>query len=294
MAAFAFNPNDLQRLNRLVFLPHVRSMDPESGTRRSHRAGDGNDFLDFRPYTPGDDVRKVDWNLYARLRQVFVRLNESPRRLSVSVLIDTSRSMGFGAPVSKLEQAQRLACALGFVAMRNGDRVFTAAFGSAVDRGIGPLTGARGLAALMRYLQSLDAGGQSDLDAAVVRLRAARRDRGLIVIISDFLNVTGRENALLRCGAAGGTVLAVQVLDPIDRGEGLEGRIRLRDSETGRMVDVDLDRVALAEYQAAFDHDRAKFQTFCGGAKRQYVTVATRDNYLAAVCDVLRSKAVLR
>jgi hypothetical protein len=89
-------------------------------------------------------------------------------------------------------------------------------------------------------------------------------------------------------------VLAVQVLDPIDRGEGLSGRIRLRDSETGRMVDVDLDRAALSQYQAAFEADRARLQAFCTARKRHYVAASTTDNYLQVVCDALRAKAVLR
>src|SRR5689334_8515454 len=109
MGTFRFNPADLHRLNRLVFLPRVASMEHGEGMRRSRRSGDGSEFLDFRPYVPGDDVRRVDWSLYGRLRQLFIRVTESPRQLSVTLLIDTSKSMGFGSPTTKLEQAQRIA-----------------------------------------------------------------------------------------------------------------------------------------------------------------------------------------
>jgi uncharacterized protein (DUF58 family) len=294
MSTFRFDPADLQRLNRLVFLPRAVSTETGEGSKRSRRSGDGGEFMDFRPYSAGDDIRRVDWSLYARLRQLFVRVNESPRQLSVMLLVDNSRSMGFGMPVSKLEQAQRIACALGFVAMRNGDRVFCTAFGEKVHAGVGPLRGARGLASLVKFLGSLAALGPSNLSDCVKSVRIAHRDRGLIVVLSDFLNVPDRDEALIAASGGGATVLVVQVLDPIDRGEGLSGKIRLRDSETGRMVDVDLDRAGLNEFQEMFEAERARFESRCSGQKRYYALASTRDNYLGVVCDVLRAKGVLK
>jgi uncharacterized protein (DUF58 family) len=294
MGAFKFNPADLHRLNRLVFLPRLASMDHDAGGRRSRRSGDGSEFLDFRPYIAGDDVRKVDWSLYGRLRQLFVRINESPRQLAVMLLIDTSRSMGFGAATTKLEQAQRIACALGFVAMRGGDRVYAAAFGDSVNRGVGPLRGAGGLAGLVKFLQTLEPAGKSNLSDALQFARATRRNRGLIIILSDFLNVAGRDAALRSFGEAGGTVLAVQILDPLDRGEGLKGKVRLRDSETGQMVDVDLDRAGMAQFQSIFETQRARLESICTGRKRHYVQAWTHESYLGVVCDALRARGILR
>lgn len=269
-------------------------MEHGEGMRRSRRSGDGSEFLDFRPYIAGDDVRRVDWSLYGRLRQLFVRITESPRQLSVTLLVDASRSMGFGSPVTKLEQAQRIACALAFIAMRGGDRVFAASFGDSVNRGVGPLRGAQGLAGLVRFLQTLEAGGTSNLGAALNFVRASRQDRGLVVVLSDFLNVADRDRTLAGFTAAGGTLLAVQVLDPIDRGEGLSGKVRLRDSESGRMVDVDLDDAGIAGFRRAFEAQRERLESICTGRKRHYVLAWTRDSYLSVVCDALRARGVLR
>jgi uncharacterized protein (DUF58 family) len=292
MAPFTFNPNDLQRLNRLVFCARGAATDP-AGNRRSRHRGEGIDFLDFRPYTPGDDVRKVDWNLYGRLQQLFVRLNESPRQLSVTILVDTSRSMMFGSPITKLEQAQRLACALGFVAMRGGDRVFAYTFADGVSSGVGPLAGARGLTSLVRLLQKIEPGGQSDLAGALRTLRGAGRQRGLVIVLSDFLNIPERERAI-NALAAEGTLLAVQVLDEIDRGEGLVGNLRLHDSESGRDVDVKIDGRTLEKFRSAFDEDRRRFEAKLTGARRHYLLAFTRDHYLELVCRVLRDRAVVR
>ena len=294
MAKFTFDPADLHRLNRLAFLPRLASTEDADGERRSRRRGEGSEFLDFRPYIAGDDVRNVDWSLYGRLRQLFVRVNESPRQLSVLILVDTSRSMGFGTPITKLEHAQRIACALGFVAMRGGDRVFAASFADDVNRGVGPLRGAGGLASLVRFLQTLDSGGRSNLSEALRFARATRRDRGLIVILSDFLNLPNRDELLREFGAAGGTLLAVQVLAPVDRGEGMTGKLRLRDSETSRMVDVDLDGAGLRMFQAMFEAQRAKLEAACTGRKRYYVQASVRDSYLAVVCDAMRARGVLQ
>ncbi|MCY2928891.1 MAG: DUF58 domain-containing protein [Planctomycetota bacterium] len=163
MPQFTFHPNDLHRLNRLMFVLPTARLDVSSGGHRTPRAGEGTDFLDFRPYTPGDDFRRIDWNLYGRLRQLFVRLNETSRQLCVSLLLDSSTSMLFGDPISKLHQAQSVACGLGFIALKNGDRVNVMNFADGVKGGLGPLTGIRSLPSLVRFLQQVQSGGSSDL-----------------------------------------------------------------------------------------------------------------------------------
>lgn len=293
MSYFDFDPKDLQRLNRLMFLPRATSNDATAGSRRSRRAGDGSEFLDFRPYYPGDDARRIDWNVFGRSKQLFVRLSESPRQLGVTLLVDASRSMGFGSP-TKLETAQRLACALGFLAMRGGDRLHVASFTASKDKvapvdtaGVGPLVGARGLAGLVRYLQSLDADGNSDLSTALDTVRRGKGRAGAIVVISDFLNVTNRDEALRALRRIGAMLVLVQVLSPVDRGFQLEGNIRLRDSESGAMVDVSLDRQGALRYQKAVEDEREAFVRAHRGNKCFYALADTREHYLQVVCDAI-------
>jgi uncharacterized protein (DUF58 family) len=295
--AFTFNPNDLHRLNRLMYHPQRAALEQTSGSHQNRKAGDGVDFLDFRPYAPGDDFRSIDWNLYGRLRQLFVRLHEAPRQLAVTLLIDVSRSMLFGQPITKLHQAQRIACALGFIGLRNGDRVWSYAFADGQKAKVGPLQGAPALPRLVRFLAEAEAGGESNLLAMATSLRAARRAKGLVVILSDFLNVGRCEeaiNMLIAGGSGGGRTLAVQVLDDLDRGVGLDGTLRLQDSETGRMVDVKIDRKSLGEYQRRFEHARQQLEDFCGRRRQAYVLARTTDSYVELVGDVLRTKAVVR
>ncbi len=294
MPRFAFNPNDLHRLNRLLFVSGRGSFDDALGGHRSRKIGEGTDFLDFRPYTPGDDFRNVDWNLYGRLRQLFVRQHEAPRQLSISLLVDFSKSMQFGARCTKLQQAQRIACALGFIALKAGDRVFASAFSNRIVGSVGPLTGVRGLHALVSMLEKSSAGGTSDLLSVLQQLRARRRCRGLIVLISDFLNVPQWDQAMHLAMGDGAQLLAVQVLDPIDRGLGLSGSLRLRDSESGQLVDINIDPKRLEQYQQAFEHARQQVEDFCHHRRQYYLLADTQTNYIELVCQVLRAKAVLR
>jgi uncharacterized protein (DUF58 family) len=294
VAQFTFNPNDLHRLNRLVFLSRGAALEEAGGAHRTRKAGEGTDFLDFREYTPGDDFRKVDWLLYGRLRQLFVRLHEAPRQLSVTLLVDTSRSMAFGTPITKLHQAQRIACALGFVALRGGDRVFGFGFADSVKGRVGPLAGPRALPHLVSFLNRCEGGGTSDLLAAVNTLRARRRCRGLVIILSDFLNVPRCEEAISAVLAAGGRACCVQVLDALDRGIGLTGNVRLRDSETGALVDVKIDDGVRAEYGRRFEEARLGFEQFCLRRRQQYLLATTRDNYLELVSEAMRARALVR
>lgn len=293
MAQFDFNPNDLHRLNRLVFMTGA-ALEETAGGHRTRRSGEGTDFLDYRPYAPGDDFRNVDWSLYGRLRQLIVRLREAPRQLSVTLLIDVSRSVSFGQPITKLHQAQRIACALGFIGLRNGDRVFATSFADTIGAAIGPLTGARSLPVLVKFLSRCEPGGNSNLRVALNALRARRRAKGLIVILSDFLNVSHCEEAISSVLAGGAHVLCVQVLDRLDRGVGLTGNLRLRDSESGRQVDVNVDDRVRETYQAAFEERCQQFEQFCTRRRVHYLRADTSDNYLELVCDVLRSKALVR
>ncbi|MCY2927150.1 MAG: DUF58 domain-containing protein [Planctomycetota bacterium] len=277
----------------MFVLPAVR-LDTSSGGHRTPHAGEGVDFLDFRPYTPGDDFRRIDWNLYGRLRQLFVRLNEASRQLCVSLLLDSSKSMLFGHPVSKLHQAQSVACALGFIALKNGDRVNVMNFADGVKGALGPLTGIRSLPSLVRFMQQVQPGGSSDLGSAAKRLRSMRQHKGLVVVLSDFLNVCQCEEAISVVLSGGGKVLAIQILDPLDRGTGLKGNLRLRDCETGRLVDVRINDDIRAVYQKQFEARRRQFEDYCLERQQLYIQALTTDNYLELICSALRSKAVIR
>jgi uncharacterized protein (DUF58 family) len=291
---FEFHPNELHRLGRLMLALRSARLDVSSGGHRAAIAGEGIDFLDFRPYTPGDDFRRIDWNLFGRLGQLFVRLNETSRQLAVSLLIDSSQSMLFGIPVTKLQQAQLVACGLGFMALKNGDRVNVVTFADGIIGRAGPMSGVRSLPSLVKFLQKSPAGGPSDLLTACKQLRSRRQHRGLVVIISDFLNVSKCQEALSTILAGGGKVLVIQILDNLDRGIGLKGSVRLRDSESGQLVDVHINDEMRSAFQLRFETHRRQLEDYCLHHQQNYVQALTSDNYLELISSVMRAKAVVQ
>jgi len=283
--AFDFSPNELWRLNRLAFRVRVTPTEVSCGERRLRRSGDGYDFLDYRPYSHGDDVRKIDWNLYSRFQQLYVRIHESPRQASLAFILDTSRSMGFGGERLKLAQAQRIACGLLFVALRGGDRVYLAGTGPSID---GPFSGVRAHRRLVDKLQSQVAGGQTSLLDTVRRLAARRLHRGLVVFLSDFLGVGEMEPALRLIAAVGGKALGIQILAPEDQGETLKpGVVLLRDSETAEMVRVRIDEAAIRDFRNRFRAKQEQLRLSFSRRNFQFLQIAPTDDYLAVISRAL-------
>jgi uncharacterized protein (DUF58 family) len=299
LSDFRFNPNDLHRLRGLTFRTRARRSSAAIGGRPDRRAGDGTDFLDYRPYTPGDDVRHVDWNLYGRLRQVFVRLHDRPRQLSVTILVDRSRSMGFGGGVgeggtTKLAYAQRTACALAFVALRAGERVSVGGFADGLDPWGGPFAGPRGLAGVIGCLRRCSPSGSSSLAVASAAIRGRGRRGGLVFILSDFMHPTDPHLAVAPLTAVGCRVVVLHIVAPVDRGEGLSGSVVLTDSETGRRVQVDVTPQRLAEYRRTFDAWGERLASTLRLRRQGYFMLDTRDDYVEAVARVVRAEGVSR
>lgn len=293
--AFDFSPNELHRLNHLAFRMRANPTEVTTGERRLRRSGDGYDFLDYRPYSRGDDVRKIDWNLFARFRQLFVRIHESPRQAAITFIIDASRSMGFGHARNKLTQAQLITCGLSFVALRGGDRVYLASFSDTLRRLQGPFAGVRRHRHLVQELQKLGASGKSGLLAAARGVASRRLHRGLVVLISDFLGVDELESVLRIIGSAGGQALGIQILSPDDTGQTLSpGVVYLQDSETGQKVQVRIDDSALAEFRERFRTSQDLLRQQFSRRGYQFLQTSPQDDYLTVVSRAISAGTVHR
>src|SRR5205814_124416 len=164
---FGFDSAFLQKLERLALLNRRPVPGSSAGSRRSPRHGSSVEFADFRDYAPGDDFRRIDWNAYARLERLFMRLYRAEENLSLSILVDASASMGWGKP-TKMRLAARLAGALGFIALRSDDHVELATLrgGSIGDRA--PTGGGQSAAwMLWRFLERVSGSGTTDLEASL-------------------------------------------------------------------------------------------------------------------------------
>ena len=167
-------PAFLRKLERLSIMAKRVKLGVTKGERKSTRKGSSVDFADYRGYVQGDDLRHVDWNIYSRLNELYIKLFEEREDLTLHLLIDASRSMAFGSP-HKLTLAKRLAAALGYIALSGHERVAIEAFsGDGVQR-IRPCRGRASVRRLFTFIESIEASGGTVVRLATEKLPALRK-----------------------------------------------------------------------------------------------------------------------
>jgi uncharacterized protein (DUF58 family) len=221
----------MARLESLQLHSRHRLVGRFGGEHRSKRYGNTVDFVDFREYHPGDDFRRIDYHVLARLDQVLIKLFEADDEVTVRILIDTSASM---AVEGKLDQAKRLAAALGFVALIAHDAVSIHTFPSA---GAPPrFAGRASVPALFRFLESLEPGGETPFARAAGHLLSRAGPPGITVVISDLL--TPEWSALTRLRAYGSDLTVLHILADEDLAPNFAGDLMLVDREGGDRLTV--------------------------------------------------------
>jgi len=294
MPEFTFGDRELNVCQRLVYASRIATASDASGGHRVRRTGEGVDFLDYRRYVAGEDVRRIDWTVFARLRQPYVRILQHETVLQVNLLVDVSRSMAAGAPVSKAALACQIACALAFVALSNGDLVSVATFAGKLGS---MQTGFRGRGSLRRIvslLQNAPVKGRTDLPASAREFAERSKHRGLTVLLSDFLSPKDYQAPIRRLLSLGFRVLAIQILDQADWGAGLTGRIRLRDSETRRHADLLITARNLDEYRRRLREHAERLNAYCTRRNQYYLYADTQAPFAQIVARGLRERGLMR
>jgi len=238
------DPEFIRRLGRLRLHVQRRFAGAAGGARRSTRKGQSVEFADHRAYVPGDDIRRIDWNAYARLEELVLRLHVAEEDLSVHLLIDTSASMAG----EKLDTARRIAAALAYVGLAGSERVGVAPFAESVGAPLPPTRGRRRIGAVLRYLDELRADGETSLARSVEALLARRPRPGLAIVLSDLLDPGGYERPLDRLQAAKHELVIFHVLSQEELAPKGGGDYALVDRERGVRVEVSLDEHALRAY----------------------------------------------
>lgn len=213
-----------------------------AGDYRSSRFGVGVELAQVRPYVPGDDVRQIEWNVTARTGEPHVRVNLAERVLVTWLVLDTSPSMHFGtAERRKADVADGVAVAVGHIATRRGNRLGVTTFGSPSPTTLPPAQGRHGLLGLLSTLQQeppRDGTGATSLGAALRHTAAVARQRGIVVVVSDFRSPLDWRLPLLQL-LSRHDVLAVEIRDPREQELPDVGELWLVDPETGRQIRVD-------------------------------------------------------
>ena len=237
------------------------------GERRSLNRGTGMEFADYRVYEPGDDLRHVDWNIYARLDRLFIKLFHTDEDLSLLLLIDNSRSMEFGSP-TKLTCAKQIAAALGYIALAHADSVAVYTCAERLSPTLHPTTGKSQFPRLTKALTTLTASGQTRLTECLKQLHTYQRRAGIVVILSDFLDPSGYAEGFKLLTGRGFSITAIHVITP----EEMDPQIHVEntptgvdwlveDAETGETKAVTINAETLAQYQD-------QQQAFCNNLQR--------------------------
>ena len=223
----------MARLDSLDILSRKILQGKLQGERRSKRRGRSVEFADHRPYVVGDDLRFVDWNVYGRLEQLFLKLFLEEQDLTVHILADTSASMSVGEPAKGLF-AKRLAAALGYVSLANNNRLTISLFGDGIRAQLPNMRGRNYLPQMAEMLLTTECDGLSDFEKACRDISASRIGSGVTIVVSDFLFKQGYETALRRLIGAKYDLYVIQVLSPQEIAPELAGDLKLLDVEDAR------------------------------------------------------------
>src|SRR5947209_2467385 len=217
------------------------------GERLSRKKGQSVEFADFRSYVVGDDLRFLDWNLFGRLDKLFIRLFLEEEDLHFYILIDNSLSMSFGEP-TKLHYAKQVAAALGFIGLVNLDRVIIEAFNDGLVQSMAPARGRRSLWRLMDFLQKLEPAGPSNLARSLKTFSLKCSGKGVVVLISDFMDKGGYEEALRYLIARQLDIYVLQVLSHEEVEPDVVGDLKLVDVEDEDIAEVTVSAALIDRY----------------------------------------------
>jgi uncharacterized protein (DUF58 family) len=261
-----------------------------SGDYRSAFAGLGSELWQVRVYEPGDDVRRIEWNVTARTGEPHVRVELAERVLVTWLVLDSSASMAFGTGERrKADVAEGVAVAVGYAATKRGNRLGTISFGQSptVEP---PRQGRRALLDTLQLLRTLPAGGTGSLRDALELADRVVRQRALVVLVSDFRGPPDWQAPLLRL-AGRHTVLAVEIRDPREQELADVGELRLVDPETGRQLRVDTSDHGLRErFAAAAAGERRALVASLASAGVRHVALSTEGDWLGPLTVFLRRK----
>ena len=292
-SALVFDEEFRRKLERLELLARKILRGLLRGEHTAARRGRGLEFHDFRGYRPGDDFRHIDWNIYARLDQLFLKLHASDEDLTLHLIVDASASMGFGEP-SKFDHARKLAAALGCIALKNFDRVGVSVFADALGASLAPSKAQHHMASLLAFLANLHCAGATSFGTALRAFAARMRNPGLVILISDLLGAEDAQAGIDALRGAGHDVVVIQLLAEAEIDPPLDGALRLVDAESGDELEVTVDDALRKAYQRRLERRLREVEQFCRRQGIEYLRASTAIGFEDIVLKCLRQGAHLK
>lgn len=272
----------LDRLDAATLLLKTPMTGFFGGSRRARSYGNTVEFADFREYFPGDDIRRIDWNVYARFEKYFIKLFTDERQMHNQIYIDCSASMACGRP-EKAAAALRVAAAFGYLSVASMDRVSYKLMKETTLEDIGfKITNKDSFYRAAQVLENAEFEGDLDLEKAIVGAEAPGHDDGLTIIISDFMTESNWKKAIDFLLYHRREVMLIQIMSPDELYPDFDGRVHMMDSEAldiadGRNMRVVVTKKMVEAYQKAFDEYEKEIIDFCAARNVTFFTVLSDD-----------------
>jgi uncharacterized protein (DUF58 family) len=286
----AFDAKFLQTLEALNLLARRALTGDDRAERLTPRKGASLEFADYRRYTPGDEIRYIDWNVYARHGSLFVKEFTAEENIHVSVLLDTSRSMEFGG---KFQAAKELAAALGYIGLANYDTLSLFTFGSEARPVKRFLRGKGRIFELLAAVDAIQSEGMTDMRRAFGPALPRLRGRSLILLITDFYDLAGYSEGIRELLAQRFGVHLVHIVAREELAPQARGRYSLLDLESGRTKDVTLLPRTVEAYGRRFRQFCTEIEEFGRAHELAYARVLADEPLERRVIDILRAGGIL-
>ncbi|MEL6406435.1 MAG: DUF58 domain-containing protein [Chloroflexota bacterium] len=292
-----------RRLDPLMLTARTIRSGSMKGERRSIKRGTSIEFADYRNYTPGDDLRKLDWNVYARLEKPYIKLLEDEEDLAVHILIDSSASMGFpndnkgdsGDPEhNKLLFAKRLMAGLAYMSLTTGDRLRITTLNDSDSQRFGPARGKRQIVPMLQYAHNITADGTANLNQQLRDYAIRERRAGLLILITDMFAPDGYIEGINALLGKGHEIAIIHLLSPDEVTPPIAGDLNLIDVETGIAQDVTVDDSMRAIYQQRLSNWLDGIRNDCARKGIHYLMVETDIPFEKVILFELRKLGIVR
>ncbi|MFH1417103.1 MAG: DUF58 domain-containing protein [Planctomycetota bacterium] len=283
----------MTRLEQLEIVSRKIHASSHKGERLSRRKGESAEFADYRNYVVGDDLRHIDWNIYARLDRLFLKLFLEEEELNVTVLLDVSKSMDWGEP-SKALYAKRVAAAVTYIALCSFDRVNLYAYN---DRVVGSMMGLRSrrmMSRAVQFLQNTTIDGKSHFSVAAKQFALRHTQKGVALILSDFMDKGGFEEGLRYLVGRQLDIYALQILSPDELTPDLAGDLKLVDCEDEDIAEITVSKPLMDRYKANLQAYCESLRDYCSRRGISYVLAPTNQPFEALVLNYLRQRGLVR
>jgi len=287
------DPEFMNKLDQLELISRKIFMGKMRGERRSKRRGESVEFADYRNYVVGDDLRFVDWNIYARLEKLFLKLFLEEEDLHVSFLLDTSKSMDWGKP-SKSIYARRIAAALSYIGLVNYDRVSLYAYSDGLQYELTGVRGRRLMFKIIDFLTKVECKGGSNLEQACKQYAIRHPQSGILMVLSDFFEKGGYEQGLRYLVGRKYDLYCIQMLSPEEIEPALVGDLSLKDIEDGDLADVTVSRALINRYKHNLQSYCAGLKEFCTRRGVHYLFTSTQVPFDQIVLNYFRRRGLIQ